>query len=313
MSQTMTVHPRRSAGLATFETRNARYVAARSAGFSDTSGARRAGVVAMAGLVTAGIVAPSANAALEVPAGVSISAADLAQQPREAAADPIYTSVALNVRTGTSLESTRLTTLDPGTQVTVTGDTFGDWTEVRHNGVKRWVATQYLTDQAPVAPAPETEAESATTAESGTESESATDSVAAARTTSASRSTDRPAVDTSGLDAKRAAVVQAAYQGVGTGYVYGGTAFGAWDCSGFVLWATGQAGITGLPRTASAQAAALTPTSNPQPGDLVLQNGGGHIGIYVGDGMMISALNSSSGTQLHPVSWMPVSGYYTYN
>ena len=308
MSQTMTVHPRRSAGLATFETRNARYVAARSAGFSDTSGARRAGVVAMAGLVTAGIVAPSANAALEVPAGVSISAADLAQQPREAAADPIYTSVALNVRTGTSLESTRLTTLDPGTQVTVTGDTFGDWTEVRHNGIERWVATQYLSNEAPVAPAPEATTE--TKAES-TESTTESETVAAERTAAVSRSTDRPAVTTSGLDAKRAAVVQAAYRGVGTGYVYGGTAFGAWDCSGFVLWATGQAGITGLPRTAAAQAAALTPTSNPQPGDLVLQNGGGHIGIYVGDGMMISALNSNSGTQLHPVSWMPVSGYYT--
>ena len=310
MSQTMTVHPRRSAGLATFETRNARYVAARSAGFSDTSGARRAGVVAMAGLVTAGIVAPSANAALEVPAGVSISAADLAQQPREAAADPIYTSVALNVRTGTSLESTRLTTLDQGTQVTVTGDTFGDWTEVRHNGIERWVATQYLSNEAPVAPAPEATTE--TKAES-TESTTESETVAAERTAAVSRSTDRPAVTTSGLDAKRAAVVQAAYQGVGTGYVYGGTAFGAWDCSGFVLWATGQAGITGLPRPAAAQAAALTPTSNPQPGDLVLQNGGGHIGIYVGDGMMISALNSSSGTQLHPVSWMPVSGYYTYS
>ncbi|BAV86417.1 SagA protein [Rothia aeria] len=35
------------------------------------------------------------------------------------------------------------------------------------------------------------------------------------------------------------------------------------------------------------------------------------MGIYVGNGMMISALNPSQGTQLHPVSWMSVDGYYT--
>ena len=55
----------------------------------------------------------------------------------------------------------------------------------------------------------------------------------------------------------------------------------------------------------------LRATSNPQPGDIVFQNGYNHVGIYVGNGMMISALNPSQGTQLHPVSWMSVDGYYT--
>lgn len=105
-------------------------------------------------------------------------------------------------------------------------------------------------------------------------------------------------------------IVGTAMQGVGSGYVYGGTAYGAWDCSGFVQWAYAQQGIN-LPRTTWAQFAAMTPTSNPQPGDLVSQNGGSHVGIYLGGGQMVSALNPSQGTQVHSVNVMSVDGYYT--
>ncbi len=105
-------------------------------------------------------------------------------------------------------------------------------------------------------------------------------------------------------------LVGTAMQGKGSGYVYGGTSFGAWDCSGFVQWVYAQHGIN-LPRTTWSQFAAMRPTSNPQPGDLVSQNGGGHVGIYLGNGQMISALNASQGTQVHPVSAMSVDGYYT--
>ena len=58
--------------------------------------------------------------------------------------------------------------------------------------------------------------------------------------------------------------------------------------------------------------AAATPTTTPQPGDLVSQNGGNHIGIYIGGGKMISALNPAQGTFVHSVNAMPVDGYYTY-
>lgn len=102
-----------------------------------------------------------------------------------------------------------------------------------------------------------------------------------------------------------------AMQGVGGAYVWGGTAFGAWDCSGFTQWVYAQHGID-LPRTSQAQWAAGTPTSNPQPGDLVVQNGGGHIGIYLGGGKMISALNPTQGTFIHDVNAMPVVGYVTF-
>ncbi len=105
-------------------------------------------------------------------------------------------------------------------------------------------------------------------------------------------------------------IVGTAMQGLGGGYVYGGTGFKAWDCSGFVQWAYAQNGVS-LPRTTWDQFAALRPTSNPQPGDLVSQNGGGHVGIYLGDGQMISALNPAQGTTVHSVNAMQLDGYYT--
>ena len=106
-------------------------------------------------------------------------------------------------------------------------------------------------------------------------------------------------------------IVGTAMQGVGTGYVWGGTSFGAWDCSGFTGWVYAQNGID-IPRTSFQQIAAATPTSNPQPGDLVSQNGGNHIGIYIGGGKMVSALNPTQGTFVHSVNAMPLDGYYTY-
>ncbi|MBD2765117.1 C40 family peptidase [Kocuria sp. cx-455] len=102
-----------------------------------------------------------------------------------------------------------------------------------------------------------------------------------------------------------------AYQGLGGAYVLGGTDFKSWDCSGFTQWVYAQNGID-LPRVSWAQIAAGTPTSNPQPGDLVSQNGGGHVGIYIGNGQMISALNPSQGTAVHSVNAMQLDGYYTF-
>jgi cell wall-associated NlpC family hydrolase len=99
-----------------------------------------------------------------------------------------------------------------------------------------------------------------------------------------------------------------AYTGIGHSYVWGGTSpVTGWDCSGFVQWVYAQAGIS-IPRTNAWSI--MTPTSAPQPGDLVVQNGGAHVGIYVGNGMMISALNPSQGTLLHSPAATGSSAYY---
>jgi peptidoglycan DL-endopeptidase CwlO len=87
----------------------------------------------------------------------------------------------------------------------------------------------------------------------------------------------------------RATVVQAALSQVGSSYVWGGASPGAFDCSGLVMWAFQQAGIS-LPHSSQALAHGGQPValSDLQPGDvLTFYSDASHAGIYVGDGMMI--------------------------
>ncbi|MCA4133829.1 C40 family peptidase [Arthrobacter sp. M4] len=108
--------------------------------------------------------------------------------------------------------------------------------------------------------------------------------------------------------AATAGLAAIAYTGIGSPYLWGGTTPAGWDCSGFTQWVYAQAGIK-IPRTNAWTI--MKPTSTPAPGDLVMQNGGAHVGIYVGNGMMISALNPSQGTILHAVSATGTSSFYT--
>ncbi|WP_156686692.1 peptidoglycan hydrolase RipC [Mycobacterium sp. Marseille-P9652] len=87
----------------------------------------------------------------------------------------------------------------------------------------------------------------------------------------------------------RATVVQAALTQVGSSYVWGGASPGAFDCSGLVMWAFQQAGIS-LPHSSQAQAQGGQPVAlnDLQPGDVVtFYSDASHSGIYVGDGMVI--------------------------
>jgi peptidoglycan DL-endopeptidase CwlO len=87
----------------------------------------------------------------------------------------------------------------------------------------------------------------------------------------------------------RATVVQAALTQVGSSYVWGGAAPGGFDCSGLVMWAFQQAGIS-LPHSSQAMAHGGQPValSDLQPGDvLTFYSDASHAGLYIGDGMMI--------------------------
>ncbi|WP_354680094.1 LysM peptidoglycan-binding domain-containing protein [Macrococcoides caseolyticum] len=99
----------------------------------------------------------------------------------------------------------------------------------------------------------------------------------------------------------------------GKSYVYGQNSATAVDCSAFaqqVLAAQGKS----IPRTTYAQMAAGTRVSAPQAGDLVYFNGGSHVGVYIGNGQMIDALNPSEGIGQRSVSYVngSVTGYYRF-
>ncbi len=78
---------------------------------------------------------------------------------------------------------------------------------------------------------------------------------------------------------------------IGKPYVWGATGPGSYDCSGLTQAAWKAAGV-GLPRTTYDQVDAGTtvPVSQAQPGDLVFfYDDVTHVGIYIGNGMMIHA------------------------
>lgn len=132
--------------------------------------------------------------------------------------------------------------------------------------------------------------------------------------TVSTQSNNTAEIATGDLSGARATILAAAQDGIGGAYIWGGKNYKAWDCSGFVSYVYAQAGIS-LTAYTYTMATELVPTSTPQPGDIVFTNGYAHVGIYVGNGQMISALNPSQGTMLTAVDgggFMPVDGYYTY-
>ncbi|HYO38175.1 MAG TPA: NlpC/P60 family protein [Nocardioidaceae bacterium] len=107
-----------------------------------------------------------------------------------------------------------------------------------------------------------------------------------------------------------AAAVSYAMAQVGNSYVYGAAGPSAFDCSGLTMMAWAQAGVS-LPHSSSAQMSSGTPVSQSelQPGDLVFYYSPvSHVGMYIGNGKIVNALNPSSGVGISDVGSMPYSG-----
>lgn len=102
--------------------------------------------------------------------------------------------------------------------------------------------------------------------------------------------------------------VQAALTRIGSPYSWGAEGPGAFDCSGLVKWAFQQAGIS-LPHSSYAQAAGGQPVSTDQmqPGDVVsYYSDASHVGIYIGDGMMVHASTFGKPVVVAPVNNAPI-------
>lgn len=98
-------------------------------------------------------------------------------------------------------------------------------------------------------------------------------------------------------------VVDYACQFIGNPYVWGGTSLtdGA-DCSGFVQSVFAHFGVS-LPRTTWDMESSGTEVSYDQAvaGDIILYDG--HVGIYMGDGQIVNAINDEMGIGILPATF----------
>ncbi|WP_102142666.1 peptidoglycan hydrolase RipC [Mycobacterium hubeiense] len=103
-------------------------------------------------------------------------------------------------------------------------------------------------------------------------------------------------------------VIQAALSRIGSPYSWGGSGPNAFDCSGLVMWAFQQAGIS-LPHSSQALARGGQPVSQDQmqPGDVVTYySDASHAAIYIGDGMMVHASTYGTPVRVAPVNNAPI-------
>lgn len=115
-----------------------------------------------------------------------------------------------------------------------------------------------------------------------------------------------------------AAVITEAEKYLGYPYVWGGSSPStSFDCSGFVSWVLTNSGVCNTGRLGAQGLYNIsTPVSSPQPGDLVFfvgtydTPGVSHVGIYVGNSMMIHCGDPISYSNLNSSYWQ--AHFYAY-
>ncbi len=152
---------------------------------------------------------------------------------------------------------------------------------------------------------------------------------AARRQAIASRSVARPAAPSSsaaqaapakpaqtapappvGGSSKAQTAIAAAMSKLGTPYVWGGSGPSSFDCSGLTQWAYAKAGIS-LAHYTGAQwnQGRHVAQSELQPGDLVFfYPDHHHVGIYLGNGMMVHAPQTGDVVKVSPLAGRAYSG-----
>jgi cell wall-associated NlpC family hydrolase len=109
---------------------------------------------------------------------------------------------------------------------------------------------------------------------------------------------------------RAAAAISYAMAQVGDAYVYGAAGPSAFDCSGLTMMAWAQAGVA-LPHSSSAQYSSgpHVAEADLQPGDLVFYYSPiSHVGMYIGNGLIVNALNPGAGVRVSDLHSMPYVG-----
>jgi len=109
-----------------------------------------------------------------------------------------------------------------------------------------------------------------------------------------------PEATTVGTSALRAALTQR-----GKPYVWGAAGPDSYDCSGLVVWAFAQEGISLPHYTGSLWNSGMhVSRADLEPGDLLFFFSDlGHVGFYIGNGLMVDAPSAGQVVQVQPVYW----------
>ena len=194
------------------------------------------------------------------------------------------TAYALNVRDGQGTGADILTQVGLGETYEVTGDPVDGWYPVKVGEIDGWVSGNYVTEETSYSYGETKEEEEARLGEEARRAEEAR----AAETGAA-------AGILPGGSVTGQAVIDYACQFIGNPYVWGGTSLtdGA-DCSGFVQSVYAHFGVS-LPRTTYEMVNSGYAVSYAEalPGDLILYDG--HVGLYMGDGTIVNAMNEADG------------------
>ncbi|HMH89827.1 MAG TPA: NlpC/P60 family protein [Streptosporangiaceae bacterium] len=96
---------------------------------------------------------------------------------------------------------------------------------------------------------------------------------------------------------------------LGDEYVWGAAGPSTFDCSGLVMWAYEHVGISLAHFTGDQwNEGQHIPMSELQPGDLIFMYGLDHVGMYVGNGMMVDAPSTGQVVQIQPIPMGAVDG-----
>ena len=166
----------------------------------------------------------------------------------------------------------------------VNGEPVDGWYPVKVGEIDGWVSGNYVTEETSYSYGETKEEEEARLAEEARRAEG----VQTAETGVAGSAV-------TGGSITGQAVVDYACQFIGNPYVWGGTSLtdGA-DCSGFVQSVYAHFGVS-LPRTTYEMVNSGYAVSYEEalPGDLILYDG--HVGLYMGDGTIVNAMNEADG------------------
>lgn len=202
----------------------------------------------------------------------------------------------LYIRSEPTKQSAWVGKLYPGYAAKIIGPV-GEWTKIQSGSVTGYVYSQYIIignnaeqkAQEVIAEAQSEDPEEAFTYAESREEEEAR--LAKEAEEAAARAEEEARNAAQGGQA----VVDYACQFIGNPYVWGGTSLtnGA-DCSGFVQSVYAHFGIN-LPRTSGEMRSAGRSVSYSEavPGDIICYDG--HVGIYMGDGQIVNAINSRKG------------------